>query len=76
MIPFMPHPPEPPVTMAEAAVITDKSLQLKVLAGIAIGAIALLGGVQLFLQTSTLRFASLALLGAVLLLVVYLAIDL
>ena len=62
--------------MADAAVVTDKSLQLKVLGGLAVISIALMGGVQLFLQTSTLRYASLSLLGAVLLLIVYLAIDL
>ena len=62
--------------MADAVVVTDKSLQLKVLGGLALVSIVLMGTVQLFLQTTTLRYASIALLGAVLLLIAYLAIDL
>ena len=41
--------------MADAAVVTDKSLQLKVLGGLALVSIVLMGTVQLFLQTTTLR---------------------
>lgn len=62
--------------MAEAAVVTDKSLQLKVLGGLAVASIVLMGSVQLFLETTTFRYASFALLGAVLLLIIYLAVDL
>lgn len=65
-----------PLTMAEAAPVTDKSLQLKVLGALALFSIILMGGVQLFLETTNLRYASLALLGGVLLLIFYLAIDL
>ena len=62
--------------MAEAAPVTDKSLQLKVLGALALISIILMGGVQLFLQTTNLQYASLALLGGVLVLIIYLAIDL
>ena len=62
--------------MTEDAVVTDKGLQLKVLAGLALGVVLMIGTVQLFLETSTLRNASMILAIAMLIVIGYLAIDL
>lgn len=76
MASFILHHAERPFTMADGAVVTDKSHQLKVLGGLALASIVLIGTAQLFLQTPTLQYASLAVLGGVLVLIAYLAIEL
>lgn len=63
-------------TMAESTVRTDKRFQLTVLGAIAAVAIAYIAIVQLFLETSTIRWASILLLLLVLVLIAYLSIEL
>ena len=76
MQPFNLPPEIDTVNMAESAVVTDKSLQIKVLGGLALAATLMVLVVQLFLTTSTLRNASLVLLATIVLTITYLTFDL
>ena len=62
--------------MTEEAVVTDKSLQLKVMGAIAIAVIAMVGIIQLFLETNTIRNASLVLGISVVIVIAYLTLEL
>lgn len=62
--------------MTEEAVVTDKSLQIKVMGAIALAVIAMIGVVQLFLETSTIRNASLVLGITILIVIAYLTLEL
>lgn len=62
--------------MTEEAVVTDKSLQIKVMGAIALAVIAMIGVVQLFLETSTLRNASLVLGITMIIVIAYLTLEL
>lgn len=62
--------------MAEPAVRRDKRFQLTVLGALAAVAVIAIGVVQLFLETSTLRWASITLLLLILLVIAFLVYDL
>ena len=62
--------------MTEDAVVTDKSLQLKVMGAIALAVIAMVAIVQLFLETSTIRNASIILGIAMVIVIAYLTLEL
>lgn len=73
---FICPPVETGVIMTEEAVVTDKSLQIKVMGAIALAVIAMIGVVQLFLETSTIRNASLVLGITILIVIAYLTLEL
>lgn len=62
--------------MADQAVTTEKGFQLKVLGGLGLAIIVIMGISLSFLETTTLFSAGILLLAAMLIAIAYLALDL
>lgn len=76
MGPFIWTTIQPPIDMADSAVRTDKRYQLTILGGLALAVVILFGGVQVFLTTTTLQTASLAVMAGFLIALGFLALEL
>lgn len=76
MASFISRPCKDEFNMADAAVRTDKGLQLKILGGIGILATLMVTAMLMFLETSTISYALILVLLSLLGTITILAIDL